>query len=102
MRATFESWNLALREAIEKFCAAHHDVSVFLFSSFKAFDSLLDDPEPYGLRVEDIRRFNGTVWMDHIHPTSQVHDFIANHIAIFLAGIPARGSYDVAHLDDKV
>jgi len=90
MRTTFESWNLTLREAIERFCAAHHDVSIFLFSSFKAFDILLDDPETYGLKVEDIRRFNGTVWVDHIHPTSQVHDFIANNVANFLTGIPAR------------
>ena len=90
MRATFEFWNLTLHKAIEKFCTAHDDISVFLFSSFQAFDSLLDDPETYGLKVEDIHQFNGTIWVDHIHPTSRVHDFIANHVANFLTGIPAQ------------
>lgn len=90
MQATFESWNMTLCEAIERFSAAHDDASVFLFSAFRAFDSLLDHPETFGLKAEDIRRFNGTVWFDHIHPTSQVHDFIANHVAIFLNGIPAH------------
>jgi len=90
MQTTFESWNVTLREAIERFCAAHDDVSVFLFSAFRAFDSLLDHPETFGLKTEDVRRSNGTVWFDHIHPTSQVHDFIANHVAIFLTGIPAH------------
>jgi len=90
MQTTFESWNMSLYEAIERFCAAHDDVSVFLFSAFKAFDSLLDRPETFGLKAEDVRQFNGTVWFDHIHPTSQVHDFIANHVAIFLTGIPTH------------
>jgi phospholipase/lecithinase/hemolysin len=90
MQTTFESWNMTLRMAIERFFAAHDDVSVFLFSAFKAFDSLLDHPETFGLKAEDVRRFNGTVWFDHIHPTSQVHDFIANHVANFLTGIPTH------------
>lgn len=87
MQVTFESWNVTLCEAIENFCAAHDDVSVFLFS---AFNSLLDHPEIFGLKVEDVRRSNGTVWFDHIRPTSQVHDFIANHVGNFLTGIPAH------------
>ncbi|KAF8163361.1 hypothetical protein B0H34DRAFT_795080 [Crassisporium funariophilum] len=85
---TFKAWNAALRLATEKFCSAHTDITALLFSSYEAFERLLDHPEQFGCKTEDVHRRAGTVWMDHIHPTSQVHDHIASSVASFLVGVP--------------
>ena len=60
---------------------------MFLFSSFRLFESILDMPEVYGFNDEDIRRYGGSVWTDFLHPTSKVHDHIASNLADFLEEI---------------
>lgn len=90
MANTFAQWNLNLREAAKTFSATHTDSSVFIFSSFELFNALLDDPVSFGLKEADIKRTRGTIWVDHIHPTSNVHDHIARGLADFLVQIPAN------------
>lgn len=80
----FTDWNLNLREAAKTFSATHADSSVFVFSSFELFNALLDDPVRFGLKEE------GTIWVDHIHPTSKIHGHIARSLAEFLVQIPAN------------
>ncbi|KAF8965267.1 hypothetical protein BDZ97DRAFT_1904151 [Flammula alnicola] len=87
-----DQWNTNLRQAAEKFSSAHEDASVFIFSSFKLFNTLLDDPKTFGFKATDVSRYGGTIWVDHIHPTSQVHEYIARHATDFLSDIPADSS----------
>ena len=60
---------------------------MFLFSSYRLFESILDMPEVYGFDIEDVRKNGGSVWMDFLHPTSKVHDHIASSLADFLQDI---------------
>ncbi|KAF9013884.1 hypothetical protein BDQ17DRAFT_1396000 [Cyathus striatus] len=83
----FENWNSELLGKIESFSSSHEDVTAFMFSSYSTFNSLLDDPETYGFNSRDVKKYGGSIWIDHIHPTTRVHDFIANDIADFLSGI---------------
>ena len=82
--ASFDNWNALLRVGAKKFSDAHDDATVLLFSSFRAFETFLDDPEVNGFEKQDIRKWGGSIWVDHIHPSSQVHEFIASHVADFL------------------
>lgn len=90
MEKTFVQWNLNLREAAKTFSATHADSSVFIFSSFELFNTLLDDPVSFALEESDLKRKQGTIWVDHIHPTSKVHGHIARSLADFLVQIPAN------------
>ena len=80
-------WNSALRAGIQQFCHTHPEASVFLFSSFSLFESILDMPDVYGFNNEHVRKEGGSVWIDHLHPTSKVHDHIASNLADFLQEI---------------
>jgi hypothetical protein len=82
--ASFDNWNTLLRVGAKKFSDAHDDATVLIFSSFRAFETFLDDPEVNGFEKKDIRKWGGSVWVDHIHPSSKVHEFIASHVADFL------------------
>lgn len=66
----------------EIFAASHEGVTTSLFSPAQTFNRLLDDPLLYGFDVN-----GATIWMDHIHPTSRVHDFLAADLAKFLEDI---------------
>ena len=46
-------------------------------------------PEVYEFDKGDVRRYGGSVWVDALHPTSKVHDHIANNLADFLQEIAA-------------
>lgn len=80
----FIGWNSALRVGIQQFCHTHPEVSVFLFSSYRLFESILDMPEVYEFNNEHVRKNGGSVWMDTLHPTSKVHDHVASNLAEFL------------------
>ena len=92
--AKYEDWNSALRRAIESFSDLHSDASVFLFSSYQLFDSFLRNPLEYNLKAEDVHKAGGEVWIDHLHPTSKVHDIIASNLANFLNNIDAMPGND--------
>jgi len=86
-KVAVDTWNTNLRQAIEVFCSEHEDATIFLFSSYEAFNVMLDDLEKYGMEPTDARKQGGSVWVDHIHPTSKVHDHIGRSVAQFLEGI---------------
>lgn len=83
----FIDWNLALRAGIQQFCHTHPEASVFLFSSYRLFEAILDRPEVYGFNNEHVRMDGGSVWIDSLHPTSKVHDHIASNLADFIQEI---------------
>jgi hypothetical protein len=65
------------------------DITAMIYSSYDTFTCVLDDPIFHGFTFEDIRKENGGIWYDHLHPTSVMHNIIANDIAQFLSDQPA-------------
>ena len=82
-----QTWNECLGKEVKAFATAHPDATALLFSSYEAFDTLLDNAEQNGLKAQDRKRRGGDIWIDHIHPTSKVHDNIARRVAAFLDNI---------------
>lgn len=87
MKEKFLTWNASLCNAAQEFGKNHPDATVLLFSSFEAFDTFLNKPVEYDFHPEDVKRRNGSIWIDHIHPTSKVHDYIACRLATFLESV---------------
>ena len=81
-----------LRKEATRFHVRHTDITVVVFSAWETFNCFLDDPGTEGFDPEDVRRRAGSIWVDHLHPTSKVHDYIAKRIAAFLYEIPTRPS----------
>ncbi|KIJ69301.1 carbohydrate esterase family 16 protein [Hydnomerulius pinastri MD-312] len=82
------AWNTALREAAQQFALVHDDVSVVIFSSWDTFTRILDDAASYGF---DANAKFGGIWVDHLHPTTKVHDILAREISTFLGGVVKSG-----------
>ncbi|KAJ7598891.1 hypothetical protein C8J56DRAFT_769912 [Mycena floridula] len=85
--ASYLNWNSCLRSAIQSFCDSHPDISAFLFSTHDVFSSILEEPTAYGFKADDVKRRHGGIWYDHLHPTSRVHEILANQIEDFLRSI---------------
>lgn len=60
-----------------------------IYSSWAAFTRILDEPVKYGFNVGDEKRMGGSIWVDHIHPTSKVHDELAKGTVSLLGGVAA-------------
>ncbi|KAF8625822.1 hypothetical protein AX15_005202 [Amanita polypyramis BW_CC] len=83
----YDKWNIALREAITTFAAGHEDITVLLYSSHATFTKILDEPGKYGFEAADLRKRGGSIWVDHLHPSSAVHRVVAADIAAFLGSV---------------
>ncbi|KAJ6475696.1 hypothetical protein C8R47DRAFT_665450 [Mycena vitilis] len=81
----YMSWNNELSKAAALFATAHPDATVMVYSSWDTFNALLDDPVAHGFPAEDARKSNSSIWVDHLHPTSKVHDFVARDMFSFLS-----------------
>ncbi|KAL1674610.1 hypothetical protein EV122DRAFT_293310 [Schizophyllum commune] len=84
----FPAWNAALLARAQTFAEEHPDATVLIFSSARVIDNILDDPGIYGLPPSNVRKANGAIWMDRLHPTSAVHDVLAREMTEFLGGVP--------------
>lgn len=82
-------WNSTLRERIVQFRADHPGVTALFFSSWDTFNRVLDDPISHGFGLEHVSRSGGEIWVDNLHPSSKMHDWIAHDIAQFLKAQPA-------------
>ncbi|CCM04610.1 uncharacterized protein FIBRA_06792 [Fibroporia radiculosa] len=80
----FEFWNSELRSRISVFSTSHPAATVMLFSSWDTFMRILNDPISHGFEKEDIAKSRGSFWVDHLHPTTKVHDWIAKDLYEFL------------------
>lgn len=85
---SFEEWNDLLRAHASQFANNHQDATVIIFSSWATFTRVLDTPTRFGFREEDVKKRGGSIWLDHIHPTSKMHDELAKDILALLKGIP--------------
>ncbi|EJF66374.1 hypothetical protein DICSQDRAFT_97426 [Dichomitus squalens LYAD-421 SS1] len=83
-RRIYEMWNSTLRERIVQFSAAHRDITTLLFSSWDTFTRVLDDPVAHGFGPEDVSRSGGEIWVDNLHPSTKMHDWIAHDLSRFL------------------
>ena len=63
-----------------KFHETHPDVSALMFSTQETFTRVVEDPS---LVPED------EVWIDHVHPSSRTHDFVARDLFAFLNSVEA-------------
>lgn len=79
-------WNQTLRDKAAQFSATHPDANAFVWSSYELFNKILDDPKKYGLLEEDRKKMNGSIWYDHIHPSTKVHREIARDMVELLEG----------------
>jgi phospholipase/lecithinase/hemolysin len=86
----FPNWNFTLERKIKQFVAeketTNSPVTAIYYSSYKVFTDILDDPESYGLG-KDQSKTGGTIWVDHLHPTSAVHAIVATELDSMLTGI---------------
>ena len=87
---TFEEWDYLLPKFSSEFASRHVDATVFVFSSYETFTRVLDDPEKYGFDAADKSKQGGTIWCDHAHPTSKMHDEIAKDLIVFLSNVKAE------------
>ncbi|KAJ7471185.1 hypothetical protein B0H11DRAFT_2159096 [Mycena galericulata] len=87
-KQNYDNWNTELKKAAELFAADHTDATVMIYSSWDTFTALLDDPEAHGFPAQDVRKAGASVWLDHLHPTSKVHDYVARDLSAFLSAQP--------------
>ena len=71
-------------------------MTMVIYSSWETFTRVLNDPTMYGFKAEDTKKMGGSIWVDHIHPTSRVHAFIAEDLDEFLKKYADTGKPDKA------
>ena len=80
----YNAWNPLLEENATKFCAAHPDASVFIFSSWEVFTRHLEEAETSEAR--------DALFVDGFHPGTHLHGVIANVLQSFLENVsPQEG-----------
>ena len=78
-------WDLsALSNHVAKFTTAHPDATALIFSAYDTFSRVVASPAGYGFDEEEAHEAGGSIWFDHLHPTSAMHAIIAGEIADFL------------------
>ena len=55
-----------------------------MYSSWDLFNKVHDDLKAFGFTQSDVKKRGGRIWMDHIHPTSRMHEIIADDLDEFL------------------
>lgn len=84
----YTGWNTALRSSVISFAAECPEATTLMFSSHMTFTRVLDDPVGHGFHEADAASKAGKgIWMDHLHPTSKMHDFVAKDLAAFLGTV---------------
>lgn len=89
----YNDWNVALRSSLTSFASGHADATVLLFSSHATFSRILDDPVAHDFHEADAARRGGKgIWMDHLHPTSKMHEFVAKDLGAYLGSVGKAGT----------
>jgi len=87
-KSRYADWNVALRSSIVSFVSECSDATILLYSSHETFSRVLDDPVGHGFHEADAGSKAGKgIWMDRLHPTSKMHDFVAKDLAAFLGTV---------------
>ncbi|KAI0797026.1 hypothetical protein C8Q75DRAFT_743074 [Abortiporus biennis] len=82
--SSFINWNTCLKQHITEFSSTHPDITTMIFSAYDLFNDILDNPEEHGFPKEDVRKSKGSIWFDHLHPTSKTHKEIARAVFQYL------------------
>ena len=85
-------WNESLEFQLGQFSMTHPLAKLFCFSAYDFITRIIGDPAKYGLKPEDKGTMGGTIWSDHVHPSSAVHKILANDIEAFLRRDTASGT----------
>ncbi|KAI0336551.1 hypothetical protein GY45DRAFT_1315944 [Cubamyces sp. BRFM 1775] len=88
----YEVWNSGLRSHVLAFADKHPDITTLFYSSWSTFTRVLDDPVSHGFNQEHVSRSGGDIWVDNLHPSSKMHDWVAHDISKFLHEQPAHGN----------
>jgi len=89
----YADWNAALGSSISSFASKFPEATTLMFSSHLTFTRVLDDPVGHGFHEEGAARKAGRgIWMDHLHPTSRMHDVVAKDLGKFLETVVNAGS----------
>lgn len=80
-------WNAALRAEAKNFSASHNEATVLIYSSWMTFTKVLDDPTAFGFAQEDVKKAAGSIWVDRLHPTSKMHEIIAQDMTKLLSSV---------------
>lgn len=86
----YQLWNQTLRQAVEAFTSSKQDTTAIICSSYATFTRVLDNPGDFGFKEGDQKKRNGTIWVDHLHPTSKMHHEIARDVSTLLSSIEAK------------
>jgi hypothetical protein len=65
-------------------------ISVFHFSAYESLTAVFDEPNEHGFLEEDLKKLKGEIWVDHIHLSSRIHDFLARDLSKFLSKIGSQ------------
>lgn len=83
--ARIDAWNAALALSIAALRQRHEDARVYSLDTHALFMDIFDNPEKHDFRAEHVgRAHGGAIWMDGLHPTSRVHEIIADEIQSLL------------------
>ena len=82
-----QTWNAILRSDARAFINEHHDATVLIFSAWNLFTEVLDNPTAFGFNNADVQRASAGIWIDNLHPTTQMHRIIAKGLKEFLCGL---------------
>ncbi|KAI0780920.1 hypothetical protein BD413DRAFT_15510 [Trametes elegans] len=91
-----EMWNQCLRSRVAKFASSHPDATTLSFSSWDTFTRVLDDPVAHGFGPEQVSRAGGDIWVDNLHPSTKMHDWVAHDIAKFMNALPPYSAKEEA------
>ena len=80
--------------SVGQFSARHPEIVALLFDAHAAFAKFFADPTKYGLPIDAGRAFDQAAYVDHIHPTTRVHDLLAKEVAMFLLGREVEGKQE--------
>ena len=75
---------MKLTEVANSFKEKHPEINVAVYDSQKLFDKVLDNPTEYGFIDANTFGAENCIWYDMLHPTSQMHNVIAEDVAKFL------------------
>ena len=84
----YQRWNRHLKDGLEYFKKKHPDCTIMVFSLYQTFSVILEDLDMYGLPPSHRHASRGQVWIDHLHPTSKIHQLLAHFLSDFLSEVP--------------
>ncbi|WVW86551.1 hypothetical protein I302_108601 [Kwoniella bestiolae CBS 10118] len=83
LSSRISEWNDLLPSRIDRWLLQPNTTGR-IFSSHHLFERILEDPTRYDFRQEDPTLPSGGIWVDGLHPTSEVHEVIATEFERFL------------------